>query len=99
MTVLVDSDWIIDGLKGITGAITVLTELEDQGFTVSVVSLVEILEGVSRAADPARLEPQKYATSWTGSPCWMSPNRSLRFSPGCAPTFGARADSFRTSTS
>ena len=45
MTVLVDSDWIINALAAVPEALTVLTQLEDQGLAISVVTLAEVLEG------------------------------------------------------
>jgi tRNA(fMet)-specific endonuclease VapC len=51
--VLVDSDWIISGLKGRARELSVLADLAEQGLPVSVVSLAEIYEGVAGDPDSA----------------------------------------------
>ena|SRR5687768_2201709 len=52
MTYLVDSDQIIDGLKGIPTALTRLTALGPSGLAVSVMTFAEVVEGAHRDPDP-----------------------------------------------
>lgn len=51
---LVDTDWVIDHLNGITNATRRLKELESQGLGVSVISVAELWEGVYFSRDPKR---------------------------------------------
>jgi tRNA(fMet)-specific endonuclease VapC len=50
---LVDSDWIIDGLKGIPSAVATLAQLGPSGFAISTIAFAEVLEGAMRESDPA----------------------------------------------
>ncbi len=45
MSYLVDTDWIIDGLRGRPLALAVLEERRDEGLGVSIVTLGEVYEG------------------------------------------------------
>jgi len=45
---LVDTDWIIDHLSGVTAVTTRLTELGPAGLAVSIISLAELYEGNRR---------------------------------------------------
>jgi tRNA(fMet)-specific endonuclease VapC len=57
---LVDSDWIIDALAGVSSAQETLQELSEDGLAVSTITLGELLEGTYGFPDPeahiARLE-------------------------------------------
>jgi tRNA(fMet)-specific endonuclease VapC len=52
MSYLIDSDWVIDQLAADPAAVQLLGQLAPTGIAISVVSLMEVLEGVLRSADP-----------------------------------------------
>ena len=52
MNYLVDTDWIIDGIGGVTSAVQTLDQLGAQGLAVSVVSLGELFDGAYGSSDP-----------------------------------------------
>lgn len=54
MTHLVDSDRITDWLAGRPEAVQLLAALRHDGMSISVISFVEILEGIIRAVDRRR---------------------------------------------
>ncbi len=56
MTYLVDSDWVADWLAGRHDAIQLLSELSQQGLSISLMSYGEIYEGVYFSRDPQRSE-------------------------------------------
>jgi len=51
-TYLVDTDWIVDVLKGQTSATRTLLDLVPQGLAVSLISYGELYEGAYYARDP-----------------------------------------------
>ena len=56
MRYLVDSDWLIDALSGVTGASEYLERLAVDGVAVSIITYGEVYEGAFSAPDPpARL--------------------------------------------
>ncbi len=52
MKYLIDTDWIIHGLRGEERVVRKLLELRIEGLAVSVISLAELYEGVYRSTDP-----------------------------------------------
>jgi len=54
MKYLIDTDWIIDHLKGDGKVVRKLLELAPEGVAVSVISLAEIYEGVYYSRDPIK---------------------------------------------
>lgn len=52
MNHLVDTDWLIDALEGRRHATTVLDQLSDDGFGVSIVAVGELYEGAFGFPDP-----------------------------------------------
>jgi tRNA(fMet)-specific endonuclease VapC len=54
MSYLVDSNIIIDGLKGISNATDTLARLENAGLAVSAITLAEVYEGAFGQAEPAQ---------------------------------------------
>ncbi len=52
MKFLVDSDWIIDCLRGNEPAIQSLSQIASQGLAVSIISVAEIYEGAYGQSDP-----------------------------------------------
>jgi predicted nucleic acid-binding protein len=52
MSYLIDSDWVIDQLAAEPAAVQLLAQLAPAGIAISVISLMEVLEGVLRSADP-----------------------------------------------
>jgi tRNA(fMet)-specific endonuclease VapC len=51
---LIDTDWIIDHLKGDERVARRLEELANEGIAVSAISLAEIYEGVYYSRDPVK---------------------------------------------
>ncbi len=52
MRYLVDTDWIIDGLRGRPEALAVLEERRDEGLGVSIITLGEVYEGAYNNPQP-----------------------------------------------
>lgn len=46
MRYLVDTDWVIDYLKGKPAALTLLSRLSDEGIGISIITYGEIYEGI-----------------------------------------------------
>ena len=51
MRYLIDTDWLIDVLRGITASIEVIDRLREFGLGVSIISIGEVYEGAFRASD------------------------------------------------
>jgi len=51
---LIDTDWVIDHLKGTSAVSGRLEELQPEGLALSVVSVAELWEGVFFSRDPRR---------------------------------------------
>ena len=43
---VIDTDWVIDYLKGVSGVVKQLQGIADRGLVISVVSLAELYEGI-----------------------------------------------------
>jgi tRNA(fMet)-specific endonuclease VapC len=56
MKYLIDTDWVINHLRGAERVTGKLEELADSGLALSIVSLAELYEGVYRSTDPAKAE-------------------------------------------
>jgi len=54
MKYLIDTDWIIDHLKGVDRVMRKLEQLASEGMATSVISLAEIYEGVYYSKDPVK---------------------------------------------
>jgi len=54
MAYLVDTDWIIDYLKGKKSIVNKLQKLFDEGLTISVISLAELYEGIFASKEPKK---------------------------------------------
>ncbi|MEW6376443.1 MAG: type II toxin-antitoxin system VapC family toxin [Thermodesulfobacteriota bacterium] len=54
MKYLIDTDWVINHLKGENKVVTKLEELAPEGVAISVISLAEIYEGVYYSKDPVK---------------------------------------------
>ncbi len=52
MQYLVDSDWLIDYLKGVPEAQQLIGQLAQDGISISTVTYMEIYQGVLRSRDP-----------------------------------------------
>ena len=48
---LIDTDWIIDFLKGKKEIVNKLTSLIDEGLSVSIISLAELYRGKEKMSD------------------------------------------------
>ena len=59
MAYLIDSDWVIDHLANVPEATQLFDELSEMGrLAISVVTYMEVYEGILRSPDPARAEEQ-----------------------------------------
>lgn len=56
MIYLIDSDWVIDYLKGMPQAITLLRALAYDGAAISLITYGEVYEGIYGSADPQTSE-------------------------------------------
>jgi predicted nucleic acid-binding protein len=56
MPYLIDTDWAIDYLTGIPEALALLDRLTEEGIAISVITYMEIYQGVLRTPDPFRTE-------------------------------------------
>ena len=54
MSYLIDSDWIVDYLLERHEAVKLLGDLQRRGIAISVVTHMEIFEGIAGSADPRR---------------------------------------------
>src|SRR2546425_8704118 len=54
LSFLIDTDWVIDHLNGVTHVSRRLKELQPQGLGLSVVSAAELWEGAYFSRDPKR---------------------------------------------
>lgn len=54
MKYLIDTDWVIDHLKGVDRVIRKLEQLASEGMAMSIISLAEIYEGVYYSKDPVK---------------------------------------------
>jgi tRNA(fMet)-specific endonuclease VapC len=53
---LIDSDWIIDWLKGFRRAVELLRRLQPAGMAISIMTFAEVYEGIYFGHDPPRVE-------------------------------------------
>jgi tRNA(fMet)-specific endonuclease VapC len=51
---LIDTDWVIDFLKGKRGVVDKLSSLVDKGLAISIISLAELYEGIYSSDNPER---------------------------------------------
>ena len=58
MAYLVDSDWVIDYLSGVPDALELLDRLADEGIAISIVTYMEIYQGVERSDNLTTAERQ-----------------------------------------
>lgn len=58
MPYLIDTDWAIDYLAGVPESQDLLDHLVDEGIAISIVTFMEIYQGVLRTPDPLRTEEQ-----------------------------------------
>jgi predicted nucleic acid-binding protein len=56
MSYLVDTDWVVEYLKGRQFTVETLTSLRHEGLAISLITYGEIYEGVYAGRDPARHE-------------------------------------------
>jgi tRNA(fMet)-specific endonuclease VapC len=56
MKYLIDTDWVIDHLRGVARVSRKLDELAPEGLALSIISLAELYEGVYYSRDPLRSE-------------------------------------------
>jgi predicted nucleic acid-binding protein len=51
MAYLIDSDWVIDHLQAAPEAVKLLEELSEQGLAISIITYLEVYQGVLRSPD------------------------------------------------
>lgn len=54
MTLLLDTDVVVDYLYGRPAAVAVITEMRSRGLSISTITLMEILEGIEGGQSPER---------------------------------------------
>jgi tRNA(fMet)-specific endonuclease VapC len=52
MPYLIDSDWVIDHLEGLPEAVQLLRDLAPDGLAISIISYIEVYQGVMRSPRP-----------------------------------------------
>jgi tRNA(fMet)-specific endonuclease VapC len=52
MSYLIDSDWLIDHLENVPTATQLLQSLAPQGIAISIVTYMEVMQGILRNPDP-----------------------------------------------
>ena len=58
MQYLLDSDWLIDYLKGVPEAQQLIGQIAQDGISISTVTYMEIFQGVLRSRDPVLAQNQ-----------------------------------------
>jgi predicted nucleic acid-binding protein len=56
MAYLIDSDWLVDLLADVPKALDLLQHLADEGVAMSIVSYMEVYQGVERSDNPREAE-------------------------------------------
>ena len=56
MPYLIDSDWVIDYLAGIPEGLHLLESLADEGIAISVLTYMEIYQGILRSPEPEQVQ-------------------------------------------
>lgn len=56
MPYLLDSDWVVDALAGDPAAVDLLERLAREGIAISIVTYMEVYEGVLKSEDPKAAE-------------------------------------------
>ncbi len=56
MSYLVDTDWVVDYLAGRTAVVQLLDELAPQGLAISIITFIEVYEGIYHSRDPQGTE-------------------------------------------
>src|SRR6266705_975136 len=56
MKYLVDTDWVVDYLKGRPNALTLLDDLFHEGLAISIITFGEVYEGIYYSRDPKHNE-------------------------------------------
>lgn len=58
MAYLIDSDWVIDYLADVPEALELLDRLADERIAISIVTYMEVYQGMERSDDPKEAERQ-----------------------------------------
>jgi len=56
MKYLIDTDWVVNHLRGVGRVTDKLEELADSGLALSIISLAELYEGIYRSTNPDKAE-------------------------------------------
>jgi len=78
MHYLIDTDYVIDFLKGKRSSVDTLTSLFDKGLAISVISLAELYEGIYGSANSERCEEGLKNSKWCDHA-----NYRMKRSAGC----------------
>ena len=73
MGYLIDSDWVVDHLAGEEEANRLLSRLSDEGIAISIITYIEIYQGVLRSSNPEAAERKLQAFVGTVSLLSISP--------------------------
>ena len=73
MGYLIDSDWIVDHLADDDAANRLLSQLSDEGIAISIISYIELYQGVLRSPTPEEAERKLKAFIETVSLLSISP--------------------------
>jgi tRNA(fMet)-specific endonuclease VapC len=73
MGYLIDSDWVVDHLANEEEANRLLSRLSDEGIAISIITYIEIYQGVLRSPNPSQAEQKLKAFVDTVSVLSISP--------------------------
>src|SRR5918911_3718308 len=73
MAYLIDTDWVVDHLVGDEEANRLLSRLSDEGIAISIITYIEIYQGVLRSPTPQLAERKLQAFVETVSVLSISP--------------------------
>jgi tRNA(fMet)-specific endonuclease VapC len=58
MAYLIDSDWVIDQLAEVEEAVALLSQLAEDGIAVSIITYMEVYQGILRSPDQEQAQSQ-----------------------------------------
>lgn len=61
MPYLIDTDWVIDHLANVPGALQLLDRLASEGIAISIITYMEVYQGVERSPDPKEAQTKLQA--------------------------------------
>src|SRR5919199_3176277 len=81
MGYLIDTDWVVDHLAGDEEANRLLSRLSEEGIAISIITYIEIYQGVLRSPTPKEAEQKLQAFIDTVSVLSISPAVARRCAP------------------